>query len=78
MINFKDYLVKRISPMEGKVYLQAQGGMPVDAFYHIMAARIDGEELVVEYEGETPADYPGDPEQFSISGYDYGRGINNE
>ena len=74
----QNVIVKRISPMEGKVYLQAQGGMPVDAFYHIMAARIDGEELVVEYEGETPADYPGDPEQFSISGYDYGRGINNE
>ena len=74
----QNVIVKRISPMEGKVYLQAQGGMPVDAFYHIMAARIDGEELVVEYEGETPADYPGDPEQFSISGYDYGRGVTNE
>ena len=74
----QNVIVKRISPIEGKVYLQSQGGMPVDAFYNIMAARIDGEELVVEYEGETPADYPGDPEQFSISGYDYGRGVNNE
>ena len=43
-----------------------------------MAARIDGEELVVEYEGESPADYPGDPSQISISGYDYGRGIKND
>ena len=74
----QNVIVKRISPIEGKVYLQSQGGMPVDAFYNIMAARIDGEDLVVEYEGETPADYPGDPSQFSISGYDYGRGINNE
>ena len=74
----QNVIVKRISPIEGKVYLQAQGGMPVDCFYHIMAARIDGEELVVEYEGETPADYPGDPSQFSISGYDYGRGIDND
>ena len=74
----QNVIVKRISPIEGKVYLQAQGGMPVDAFYNIMAARIDGEQLVVEYEGETPADYPGDSEQFSISGYDYGRGVNNE
>ena len=40
-----------------------------------MASRIDGEELIVEYAGETPADYPGDPAQFSISGYDYGRGV---
>ena len=74
----QNVIVKRISPIERKVYLQAQGGMPVDCFYHIMAARIDGEELVVEYEGETPADYPGDPSQFSISGYDYGRGIDND
>ena len=74
----QNVIVKRISPIEDKVYLQSQGGMPVDCFYHIMAARIDGEELVVEYEGESPADYPGDPSQFSISGYDYGRGINND
>jgi len=27
--------------------------------------------LIVEYEGETPAEYPGGSKQFSISGYDY-------
>ena len=74
----QNVIVKRISPIEGKIYLQAQGGMPVDCFYHIMAARVDGEKLIVEYEGESPADYPGDPTQFSISGYDYGRGVNND
>ena len=74
----QNVIVKRISPIEGRIYLQAQGGMPVDCFYHIMAARVDGEPLIVEYEGESSADYPGDPEQFSISGYDYGRGVNNE
>ena len=74
----QNVIVKRISPIEDKVYLQSQGGMPVDCFYHIMAARIDGEELVVEYEGESSADYPKDSSQFSISGYDYGRGVTNE
>ena len=74
----QDVIVKRISPIERKIYLQCQGGMPVDCFYTIMAARVDGEELVVEYEGESPADYPKDPSQFSISGYDYGRGISND
>ena len=69
----QDVIVKRWD--DKKVYLQPQGGMPIDCFYYIMASRIDGEPLIVEYEGETPADYPGDPEQFSISGYDYGRGI---
>ena len=63
----QNVIVKRISPIEGKVYLQAQGGMPVDCFYHIMAARIDGEELVVEYEGKTSDDYPGDNSIYSIN-----------
>jgi hypothetical protein len=49
----QNVIVKRISPMERKIYLQAQGGMPVDAFYHIMAERIDTDKLVVEYEGNS-------------------------
>lgn len=44
-------------------------------YYEVWASRIDGEPLVVEYEGESPKDYPKDPEQFSIAGYDYGRGV---
>ena len=67
----QNVIVKRISPMERKVYLQSQGGMPVDAFYHIMAQRKDVPNLVVEYEGKTPADYPGDNTGYSIAGYNY-------
>ena len=33
----QNVIVKRISPIEEKVYLQSQGGMPVDCFYHIIA-----------------------------------------
>ena len=54
----QNVIVKRISPIERKVYLQAQGGMPVDAFYHIMAERIDSDKLVVEYEGNSVEDSP--------------------
>ena len=67
----QNVIVKRISPMERKIYLQSQGGMPVDAFYHIMAQRKDVPNLVVEYEGKTPADYPGDNTGYSIAGYNY-------
>ena len=49
----------------------------IHCFYSIWASRIDGEPLVVEYEGEDPSSYPGNSEQFSISGYDYGRGVDN-
>ena len=67
----QDVIVKRWD--ENKIYLQAKGGMPIDCFYHIFAERKDGEKLIVEYQGQTPADYPGDSSQYSIAGYDYGR-----
>ena len=67
----QNVIVKRWD--EEKIYLQAKGGMPIDCFYHIFAERKDGEKLIVEYQGETPADYPGDSSQYSIAGYDYGR-----
>tara|TARA_B100000965_G_scaffold279125_1_gene236959 strand:- start:45 stop:806 length:762 start_codon:yes stop_codon:yes gene_type:complete len=54
----QNVIVKRISPVERKVYLQSQGGMPVDAFYHIMAQRKDVNDLVVEYEGSSLEESP--------------------
>ena len=63
----QDVIVKRISPIERRIYLQAQGGMPVDCFYHIMAERKDVEKLIVEYEGKSSEDYPGDNSIYSIN-----------
>ena len=63
----QDVIVKRISPIERRIYLQAQGGMPVDCFYHIMAERKDVEKLIVEYEGKSAEDYPGDNSIYSIN-----------
>jgi hypothetical protein len=65
----QDIIIKRWD--ENKVYLQSKGGMPIDCFYHIIAERIDGEKLISEYKGETPADYPGDNQEYSVSGYHY-------
>jgi hypothetical protein len=61
---------------DNKVYIETnweKSGIDIEYYYIINASRIDGEPLIVEYEGTTPADYPGDFSQFSISGYDYGR-----
>ena len=63
----QNVIVKRISPIERRIYLQSQGGMPVDCFYHIIAERKDGEKLIVEYEGKTSDDYPGDNSIYSIN-----------
>ena len=60
------------SELGKKIYIRSGTGSNIDCYYTVQAARIDGEKLIVEYEGETPADYPGDSSQFSISGYDYG------
>ena len=45
----------------------------IDCFYHIYGTRKDGEVLIPEYEGETPEDYPGNNNQYSIAGYHYNR-----
>jgi len=65
----QNVIVKRID--EDKVYLQAHGGMPIDCFYHIYGTRADGERLIPEYEGKSPADYPGNNSEYSVSGYHY-------
>ena len=56
-----------------KILIKSGNASKIDCFYVIQAARIDGEPLIVEYEGQTPAEYPGSKDQFSISGFDYGR-----
>ncbi len=65
----QNIIVKRID--EEKVYLQSNGGIPIDCFYHIYGTRADGERLIPEYEGQTPADYPGNNDEYSVSGYHY-------
>ena len=65
----QDVIVKGISG--NKVFLQSKGGMPIDCYYHIFAERSDGERLISEYEGQTPADYPGNNDEYSVSGYHY-------
>jgi len=64
----QNVIVKRIG--DNKVYLQSNGGMPIDCFYHIFGERIDTEKLIPEYPG-TIEDYPGDNSQRSIVGYHY-------
>ena len=65
----QDIIVKRWDAE--RVELQSKPGIPIHCFYHIFAERIDGEQLVVEYKGETPDEYPGDNSQYSIAGYHY-------
>ena len=65
----QDVIIKRWD--EERVYLQSRGNMPIDCFYQIFAERKDGEALIAEYPGESPADYPGNNDEYSVSGYHY-------
>ena len=67
----QDLIVEKIE-WGKKIIVKSGTGSNIDCYYNIQASRIDGEKLIVEYEGQTPADYPGSSDQFSISGYDYG------
>ncbi len=67
----QDLLVDKIE-WGRRIKILSGNSSNIDCYYVVHAARIDGEKLIVEYEGTTPADYPGDSTQYSISGYDYG------
>ena len=52
----QDIIVKRWD--DQFIYLQSQGGMPVNCFYHVYGARKDVNPLYVEYQGDSWKDYP--------------------
>ena len=52
----QDIIVKRWD--DEFIYLQNNGGLPVDCFYHVFAERKDVNPLITEYEGDNCFDYP--------------------
>ena len=65
----QDIIVKSID--NNIVILEEVNGKLINCYYHIFAERNDGEKLIPEYEGKTPKDYPGNNQEYSISGYHY-------
>ena len=61
----QDIIVKRWD--DEYVYLQAQGALPINCFFHVYAERKDIEKLIPEYEGTSIDDYPGDNSIYSIN-----------
>ena len=52
----QDIIIKRWDAE--KIYLQSNGGLPIDCFYHVYAERKDVNALIVEYKGNSWEDYP--------------------
>lgn len=53
------------------ILLDSKNSNKINCFYHVFAERIDGEKLIPEYPGESPSDYPGNNDEYSVSGYHY-------
>jgi hypothetical protein len=66
---FQELFVDRIEYGK-RVYIKNQAGGKIDANYQVWADRL-GHDMIVEYEGKSVADYPGDSSKFSAAGYDY-------
>ena len=50
-----------------RVKIRSGNGTDIDCFYLVHAERKDGEKLIVEYEGQSSDDYPGDNSIYSIN-----------
>jgi hypothetical protein len=66
----QDLIVEKIE-WGKKINIKSGSGANIDCYYLIHAVRKDVETLIPEYQGQTPADYPGNNDQYSVAGYHY-------
>jgi len=66
----QDLIVEKIE-WGKKIFIKSGTGANIDCYYLVNGTRKDGENLILEYEGQTPADYPGDNSQYSVAGFHY-------
>jgi len=66
----QDLIVEKIE-WGRRVKVKSGNASTIHCHYLVQGTRKDGENLIVEYEGETPADYPGNNDEYAISGYHY-------
>lgn len=66
----QDLIIEKIE-WGSKIIIRSGSGFNIDCYYIVYGKRIDGEDLIVEYEGETPADYPGNNDEYSVVGWNY-------
>jgi hypothetical protein len=59
----QDLIVEKIEESK-KVFIKSNNSSNIDCYFLIHGERIDGEKLIVEYEGE---EYPGDDTQYSLN-----------
>jgi len=65
---YLDYTVAK-----NRIIVKNHSNLPTHCSYIVYGERKDGEPLIPEYEGNSPEDYPGKNDQYSIAGYHYDR-----
>jgi hypothetical protein len=63
--SYQDISIKRVT-LE-KIVLENNKMMPINCYYHVFAERADGDTLISEYEGNSPEDYPGNNQEYTIN-----------
>ena len=61
----QDLIIEKIQA--GKIYIRSGNATAIDCYYCVQAERKDGEKLIVEYEGTSFDDYPGDNSQYTCN-----------
>lgn len=69
--SFQELFVKQI--VGTKIIVGNNSASAIHCNYTVFAERKTKDKLQVEYEGQTPADYPGDNSEYSLAGWDYDR-----
>ena len=70
--NYQELFVKKVES-DYRIIIGNQAGSAVNCDYVVFGERKDTGKNIPEYEGQTPKDYPGDNDQYSIAGYHYDR-----
>ncbi len=58
---------------KNRIIVKNHSNLPTHCSYIVYGDRKDGERLIPEYKGNSPEDYPGKNDQYSIAGYHYDR-----
>jgi hypothetical protein len=72
--NYQELFVKEIKG--NKIIIKNNSASKINCHYTVFAERKMRDKLKVEYEGQSPADYPGDNSEYSLAGWDYDRRFN--
>lgn len=70
-IGYSQDLIVQTIEWGSRIIIKSGMGTEIDCYYVIYGERMDGEKLIVEYEGESVSDYPGNNDEYSVSGFHY-------